>query len=297
MSVHKRFYQTFIHLYDRFFPVSPSLVDSLERQVGDLPLRRVLDVGCGTGGAAFSLRQRGWTVDGFDPSAEMIDIARRKEAAMSGAFAGGRFWVGRMEHIGRMEELGVLRSAAATDESSVLPGDRGYGAVLCLGNTLAHAASRAEVERICAAMRTVLRPPAVCIVQGIDFEHVVRHSISELAPIEAAGYRFRRRYGAVDQDGHIPFSITIESVAAQSARRKEGTVGPSQAETPASETLESETRLLALGERDVIAALVAAGFDSVQRVESLSGSGETGGLELVVVARLFDRSAAAGAVR
>ncbi|WP_399497456.1 class I SAM-dependent methyltransferase [Streptomyces sp. P17] len=40
------------------------------------PGATVLDVGCGTGALSLELAERGWTVQGVDPSAHMLDIAR-----------------------------------------------------------------------------------------------------------------------------------------------------------------------------------------------------------------------------
>lgn len=49
-------------------------------RAGDLPGRRVLDLGCGTGRFAAALRERhGCTVAGVDPSPEMLAVARRRD--------------------------------------------------------------------------------------------------------------------------------------------------------------------------------------------------------------------------
>ncbi|GAA5144962.1 class I SAM-dependent methyltransferase [Nocardioides marinquilinus] len=45
---------------------------------GDVAGRRVLDVGCGTGPLSLALRERGASVAGFDRSAAMVDLARRR---------------------------------------------------------------------------------------------------------------------------------------------------------------------------------------------------------------------------
>jgi SAM-dependent methyltransferase len=45
---------------------------------GDVAGRRILDAGCGTGPLSAALRDRGATVTGFDSSAKMLELARRR---------------------------------------------------------------------------------------------------------------------------------------------------------------------------------------------------------------------------
>jgi ubiquinone/menaquinone biosynthesis C-methylase UbiE len=45
---------------------------------GDVTGRRILDVGCGAGPLLATLRDRGADVTGIDPSAKMLDLARRR---------------------------------------------------------------------------------------------------------------------------------------------------------------------------------------------------------------------------
>src|ERR1700691_1766711 len=45
---------------------------------GDVAGRRILDAGCGSGPIAAALRDRGATVTGFDSSAGMLELARRR---------------------------------------------------------------------------------------------------------------------------------------------------------------------------------------------------------------------------
>ena len=48
------------------------------------PGRRVLDIGCGTGGASFACAARGAKVVGIDIDAGMLEVARRKPAPEGG---------------------------------------------------------------------------------------------------------------------------------------------------------------------------------------------------------------------
>jgi ubiquinone/menaquinone biosynthesis C-methylase UbiE len=72
------------------------VADILGRATRYRPHRRyVLDVGCGTGSAAFLMAQRGLEVVGIDASAEMIAEARRKSEDGDNP----RFLVSRMEDL------------------------------------------------------------------------------------------------------------------------------------------------------------------------------------------------------
>ncbi|HEY3242976.1 MAG TPA: class I SAM-dependent methyltransferase, partial [Phycisphaerae bacterium] len=74
--------------YDAFYREKPYAAecDVIERLLAahDLPgPRRILDLGCGTGGHALPLAQRGHHVVGVDRAPEMIAAARHKAATLS----------------------------------------------------------------------------------------------------------------------------------------------------------------------------------------------------------------------
>ena len=50
---------------------------SLLSKHGVGPCDEVLDAGCGTGRYAFELASRGFSISGFDHSAEMVEVARK----------------------------------------------------------------------------------------------------------------------------------------------------------------------------------------------------------------------------
>jgi ubiquinone/menaquinone biosynthesis C-methylase UbiE len=66
--------------YDRLRPPDRNWRELLHRLViaGDLAGRRVLDVGCGTGGMALALAELGSRVWGVDPADEMVAVARAR---------------------------------------------------------------------------------------------------------------------------------------------------------------------------------------------------------------------------
>jgi SAM-dependent methyltransferase len=72
--------------YDKLYMAKDYAVecDALERvfaEFADFPVRRILDLGCGTGGHAVPLADRGYDVIGVDRSGPMLDVARAKADA------------------------------------------------------------------------------------------------------------------------------------------------------------------------------------------------------------------------
>src|ERR1043166_4836147 len=61
---------------DKHYSAECDLLESIFRQCGQGPINRVLDFGCGTGGHANLLAERGYTVVGVDRSEDMLRQAR-----------------------------------------------------------------------------------------------------------------------------------------------------------------------------------------------------------------------------
>ena len=107
----------------------------------------VVDAGCGTGRHAVALAGRGYSVTGADASEAMIKLARRHadEHGASARFACCRF-----------DEL-AQRVASGAD------------GVVCIGNSLAAAASEDGVRRAVENFAAVLRPGGRLFVQVLNF--------------------------------------------------------------------------------------------------------------------------------
>ena len=61
------------NLFNRYYE-RPAML----RLAGDVSGRRILDAGCGSGPLSAALRAKGAVVTGFDSSAAMVDLARRR---------------------------------------------------------------------------------------------------------------------------------------------------------------------------------------------------------------------------
>ena len=66
---------------DKDYLEESRLIDRLLQTYGNGPIRRVLDLGCGTGNHALPLASHGYAVVGVDRSAGMLESARKKAAS------------------------------------------------------------------------------------------------------------------------------------------------------------------------------------------------------------------------
>lgn len=69
------------HVYaDKEYARECDLVEEAFRRHASAPVRSLLDLGCGTGGHAILFADRGYEVTAVDRSADMLSVAREKEA-------------------------------------------------------------------------------------------------------------------------------------------------------------------------------------------------------------------------
>jgi len=120
----------------------------LGRVLGTASSYRLLDLGCGTGEHSRFLATQGFDVVGIDSSPAMITKARE-----GGTQTGVRFIEG---DIGALAEL-------------VEPG---FGAAICLGNTLPHVQSRDALDRVLQGLRRVLLPGAPFLLQVLNYDRI-----------------------------------------------------------------------------------------------------------------------------
>lgn len=115
--------------------------------------RRVLDVACGSGGHVLWLAQQGYQAAGVDASPVMIALAQQKAAA-----------------------LGLDVALAVADLTPQPPSLAGLGvgsefdAVLCLGNSLPHLLTQADLTAALAGMARRLRPGGLLILQNLNYD-------------------------------------------------------------------------------------------------------------------------------
>lgn len=109
-------------------------------------VKRLLDVGCGTGWHARLFAQWGITVVGVDPSRAMLDVAHKTTQGLPV----------------RLVQAG-FSDLTRLDEAP-------FQAVVCLGNTLPHATTPQERAAALAAFRHCLTPGGVCVIQTLNYD-------------------------------------------------------------------------------------------------------------------------------
>ena len=139
--------------YDRLAPLFDVMTDWASRLEVEAPFlfrwleevnaRTVLDAACGSGGHALALARRGYHVVGVDISPAMIELARAKAAGVS-------FYVA---------PLGELAHRFPP-----------FDATLCLGNSLPHLLTEADLMRALTDLAASLRPGGLLVLQNLNYD-------------------------------------------------------------------------------------------------------------------------------
>jgi glycine/sarcosine N-methyltransferase len=233
-------YDDFSVDYDRFVNWPERLAAELpfiEGQLQATGARRVLDAACGTGMHAVALAQRGYKVVGTDLSAGMIERAQINAAAVD---ADVRFEVAG---------FGELGARVGT----------GFDVVLCLGNSLPHLLTPADLAAALADFAACLRPEGLLLIQNRNFDAVLNQGERWMGPQARregeAEWVFLRFYD-FEPDGLLTFNVVT--------LRRVGTGDWSQHVTT--------TRLRPLRQAELIAALEMAGFGEIVCWGDMQGS-------------------------
>jgi SAM-dependent methyltransferase len=110
-----------------------------------------LDAACGSGGHVLWLARQGYEVAGADVSPVMIDLARQKASAA------------RLDVEFRVVDLANLQPASPEPATA-------YDAVLCLGNSLPHLLTQADLVTALRGMAGVLQPRGLLILQNLNYD-------------------------------------------------------------------------------------------------------------------------------
>ena len=238
-------YNKFSQDYDRFVNWENRLAFELPfllTQLGSvtsqpsMPLR-VLDAACGTGQHVIALAKKGFNIIGADLSSEMIAVARTNAGA-----AGLDL---------RFEPVGFGSLAKTFGVGS-------FNAILCLGNSLPHLLTPADLAHALQDFSSCLTAGGILIIQNRNFDGVLASRSRWMEPethVEGDREWVFQRFYDFESYGLIRFNIVTLT-------RQTGS------DWHASLTA---THLRPQKQQYLVAALTAAGFRELQSYGSLSG--------------------------
>jgi SAM-dependent methyltransferase len=228
-------YDRFVNWPARLSLEIPFLLKKLREIERPAPLR-VLDAACATGQHAIALARQGFTVAGADLSAEMIALARHN-AAVSGMAV-------------RFEPTGFSNLAAAFGNGS-------FDALFCLGNSLPHLLTPADLRAALVDFSACLAPGGLLIIQNRNFDAVLATRNRWMEPqtrTEGDHEWLFQRFYDFEPDGLIRFNMV--TLARQSGHEWQAAL--------------TSTRLSPQTRAELEQALLSAGFTSPQALDSLA---------------------------
>ncbi len=225
-------------------------VGSLLPHLAAIGAARVLDAGCAVGLHSLELARSGLEVTGIDLSDAMIGEARTRASGLGLAV---RFLKRDLKEAGRLQV-------------------RPFDAVLCLGNTMASSASRADRARSLRAFHDALRPGGLLLLQ-----------LRDLSSIRRTGHLFPVRSHARGEEEWI--LLRRQEPVARGIRFRSSLLYRPQAGA-AWELTESETLQPILSPAAWRAEVAKAGFERILLASDLGGTPrKRGAADLIILAR------------
>jgi glycine/sarcosine N-methyltransferase len=183
-------YDYFVNWDSRLAYEIPFLEQQL-RTLGEDPSQiRVMDSACGTGHHAIALANIGFQVSGSDLYPEMVSLADANARSADAKV--------------------IFRTAGfgSINETFKQPG--GFDAVLCLGNSLPHVSSEADLEKALLDFKQLLRPGGLLLLQMRNFDKVMQEKNRWMEPQSvkdgSTEWLFLRFYD-FEANGMIQFNI------------------------------------------------------------------------------------------
>ncbi len=170
-SENDRFYGSIARYYASAFPLNPEQAGFMERELGSLADRAVLDVGCATGVTALELARRGAMVTAIDLNGALLEEARSH----------------------RSHERILYRKANMLHIARLF-GRSKFDAVVCFGNTLVHLMNPMQMRDFFSSSLTVLKPGGLFFLQILNYDYLLGEKISTLPAISNETVSLERKY-------------------------------------------------------------------------------------------------------
>jgi SAM-dependent methyltransferase len=150
----RQFYDEFAGLYDRLVSLENRKTRELPfwtKLINGFPIKKILDISCGTGHHAVIFKEMGLNVDAMDLSWPML--ARARENAAAG-------------HLSIDFKQGDFHKIGET-----YPGS--YDAIVCLGNSLPHVKGDDEVGRVLQEVAAHVVPSGLFVLEMRNYDFLM----------------------------------------------------------------------------------------------------------------------------
>ena len=167
--------------FDRRLPVEKEILRTFVEEFG---IRTAADMGCGTGLHTLALAELGVDAIGVDISAEMLARAQAHAAVLSRSASTSIHGNDDIQNPVIPSEVRRRRTESREGSGAhFFQGDllapelklyAPFDAVFCLGNTLPHIASVAELVDVLSHWKSCLSPEGIIVVQLLNYDRVFR---------------------------------------------------------------------------------------------------------------------------
>lgn len=185
-----KFYSPIAEHYSEIFPYNPAQLEFIEKELGVLDGKTILEVGCATGELAFQLASKGASITAIDLSNSLLSKAKESRPHENITYR----WA-NMLHTAR------------------LFGRSKFDSVVCFGNTLVHLMNPMQMRDFFSGVLTVLKPGGVFLLQILNYDEIFREKPSLLPLIETGNLIFERKYSYEEGTREILFDtrLTLKS--------------------------------------------------------------------------------------
>lgn len=218
------FYNELSNVYDIVFKKEEKTLNFLKNGLSSNS--NILDLACGTGTYAIELSKEGHNVIGIDLDKEMIIKAEEKKNNTSVEF--------------KSADMRGFR---------VLSGKENFDMIYCIGNSLVHLESRAEVSEFLRNIYESLKKDGYMVIQIINYDRILNKGVTSLPTIDRKeeGIEFVRNYALSENKDKVFFQTKL--IISKDNVKKE---------------FENSVPLLALRSSEVIEMLANTGFSNYE---------------------------------
>ncbi len=184
-----RFYAALDHNYDKMTRDHSrwdSVKDQYEQLLETYKPKRILDVGCGTGGEAITLASMGYSLVGIDGSDRLIEIAHNKAKDRE------------VEVEFNVDDMTVLESIS----------DESVDMIICRGNTLPHLLTMENMKSCIKSFKRVCSPNGLLILQWLNYDLIKKTRKRQVGITGNETAIFHRFYDFISED-QITFNTVI----------------------------------------------------------------------------------------